>query len=913
MFRHTKLCTGLVIAFGGLAIAPGAVMAQEASLQRVEITGSSIKRIDAETALPLTIIKREDIEKSGASNVQELIDRVSSNNGGGRSMGESIGESSASGQTGASLRALGRERTLVLLNGRRLPSYPFSGLGVDLNAIPLAAIERIEILRDGASAVYGSDAIGGVLNFITRKDYQGRDLTVSMDKPTQKGGQVGSISAGIGFGDLGTDRYNVFATASYQGYDVVKASDRSYALTGNLPALGIVKFSSNTYPANGYLGAAGVGPTGAVVKAGTYVPGVSGYPNCAPPDSFNYAGACRYDYTNKIDLIPESERFGFLTRGIFQLDKDNQLFAEYSYSKNDIILGLSQTPTVTTGRASFYYPAFGAVGSSNKYYPTAAVNAVAPGYTDKVRIAWRVTDGGQRRDTISNDMDRIVLGGEGTVAGWDYKAAVTRSESHAVDSFLSGNYSDTKLKAALATGNLNPWGPNDATGLALLAGAQLSGAARSSKTSTTGLDAQLSREIFTLPAGPVSLAVGFETRRDKYFDGYSDLSASGDVVGGSGTAGAVSGQRDTTAFFSEVNVPVVKGLELMAAVRHDSYSKASGSSRDGAFSSNDLGATSPKVGLRWQVSKELLFRGSIGKGFRAPALDNLYAPSSFTNTGGNFTDPYFDAKSHCATNPDPTYCDTQLSAQNNSNPNLKAENSQQKSLGMVFEPTKDLSIGVDYFDIKITNGITALTGDDIMIDWYKHQTGPTTSTSVYANRLVLDANGVLNYIRASLENVGEARVVGFDLSAKYKLRTGMGTFTPAWEGTVMTKSNSSNIVTGDVSDTLGVYARGGPTLKFKQTLDLDWEQGPLTAGAGYYWQSGYTDYDGTSKVPSYSLLSLRVGYSGIKNLKLSASVANVLDKKPPVSVQEDYFAIGFDPTYADQKGRTLQLKAAFKF
>ena len=250
MFKRSQVCSAVAVAFGGALALSAAPSFGQTQLERVEITGSSIKRVDSETALPVTIIKRADIEKTGASNVQELIDRVSSNNGGGRSLGESIGDSSATGQSGASLRGLGRERTLVLLNGRRLASYPFSGLGTDLNAIPLSAIERIEILRDGASAIYGSDAIGGVLNFITRKDFRGAEITAGLEAPRQAGGNVTSLAVGGGFGDLTADRYNILATVNYQHYDSVRSVDRSYAKTGNRPDLGFVKDSGNTFPAN---------------------------------------------------------------------------------------------------------------------------------------------------------------------------------------------------------------------------------------------------------------------------------------------------------------------------------------------------------------------------------------------------------------------------------------------------------------------------------------------------------------------------------------------------------------------------------------------------------------------------------------------------------------------------------------
>lgn len=895
MLKKSKLSAGIALAFGG-ALAAGVLSVHAQEAQRIEITGSSIKRIDAETALPVTIITREEIASSGASNVQELLDRVSSNNGGGRSLGESIGESSAPGQTGASLRALGRERTLVLLNGRRLSAYPFSGLGVDLNSIPLSAVERIEILRDGASAVYGSDAIGGVINFITRRDFKGGELSASYEQPQKKGGTVASASGGFGFGDLAKDRFNVLGTFSFQKYEVVKAADRDFSTTGNRPDLGIVKFSSNTFPAQAYL----LGPTQQVFA-------VSKYPTCEPPDSFPYLGGCRYDYTHYIDIYPESERAGALARANFQLDKDTLLFAEVAYSKNSIIFGLSQTPSVTTGKPIYTYPGGG------KWYPTAAVDAVRPGYRGDLRIAWRIVDGGQRRSQVDNDTTRLVLGAEGVFAGWDYKAGFATTDVNATSSFLSGQYSDTLLRAALKTGLVNPFGPNDAAGLAELKKAELTGTERSSKTSNTGFDVQFSKELFKFGSGMAAVAFGAEMRKEKYNDGYSALASSGDIVGGSGNQGAVTGKRDTNGIFAELTLPLMKGLDLTAAVRHDSYKNTSGESRDGKFTSPDTSATSPKVSVRFQPTKSLLVRASYGKGFRMPALDNLYAPASFTNTGGQWTDPFYDAKVGCAKVPDPNRCDAQLYVLNEPNPALKPEKSDQLSIGLVFEPMRDLTLGVDYFDIKIKNGIGGLSGDSILYDWYARKTGAGTSSSIYANRLVKDADGYLDYVRGSLENLSEARVAGYDLSAKYRLRTGVGTFTPSWEGTYTTKSTTTNSVTGAVGNNLAVYSRGGPTLRFKQVLSVGWEQGAWGANVRYYSQSGYEDYDGVSKVSQYDIVNLRATYRGFKNMTLSAGVRNLLDRKPPVSVQEDYFQVGFDPTYTDVKGRTFTVGIDYKF
>ncbi|MDR7268109.1 iron complex outermembrane receptor protein [Pelomonas saccharophila] len=892
MFRKTIITSAV------LALAATSALAQDAQkLERIEITGSSIKRIDAETAVPLTIVTRESIDKSGASNVQELVDRLSSNNGGGRSLGESIGDSNATGQTGASLRGLGRERTLVLLNGRRLAIYPFAGAGVDLNAIPLAAIERIEILRDGASSTYGSDAIGGVINFITRKDFRGGEVTAGYEQPQATGGTVVSAQGGIGFGDLAKDKFNILGTFSFQEYDVVHAADREFAKTGNRPDIGVVKSSGNTFPANAYN-----------AQTGAYIPGVAGFPNCKPPDSFPGGANCRYDYTSKIDIIPASNRFGGLLRGTAELSADHLLFAELSYSRNEITLGSSQTPSSTTGRDDYLYPAGG------KYYPTAAVDASSSkGYRGDLVIAWRMVDGGQRLTKVTNDMTRALVGAEGNFAGWDYKAGLMRASSKASEDFLTGNFSDTQLVRVLKTGNVNPFGPNDATGLALLKEAELHGNNRASKTTLDAFDFSMSRELFAMSGGNAAMAAGLDIRKEEYLDGYSDIAGSGDIVGGSGNAGKVRGERKTTGIYAELNLPVIKNLELNAAVRADRYSGASGESRDGAFSSPNLSSTSPKFSLRWTPMKELLVRGSVGKGFRAPALDNLYAPSAGTNTGGNFTDPYYNTLKGCAAFPNTNYCDTQLTVVNNSNRNLKPEKSKTATLGVVFEPIRDLSMEVGYFNIKITDGIKSLTGDDILKDWFSHQTGPTTSSSVYANRLIKNAQGYLDHVEASLENVGQAKVSGFDLSARYRVRTALGNFTPYWEATIVTKSSETNVVTGEVEDTLGKYLRGGPVVRVKQNVSLDWDTDAWAGGVRYFRQSGYRDYDEVRHVPKYDLWSLQGQYKGVKNLVLTAGVLNLLDKKPPVTVQEDYFQVGFDPTYADVKGRSFYVRANYKF
>jgi iron complex outermembrane receptor protein len=311
---------------------------------------------------------------------------------------------------------------------------------------------------------------------------------------------------------------------------------------------------------------------------------------------------------------------------------------------------------------------------------------------------------------------------------------------------------------------------------------------------------------------------------------------------------------------------------------------------------------------------EVLLRASYGEGFRMPALDNLYSPSSFTNTGGNFTDPYYDTISGCVANPNTDFCNTQLTVQNNSNPSLKPEKSKQTSIGIVLEPMKGLTLEATYFDIKITDGISALTGDDILKDWFAKRTGPTTSSSVYSSRLVIDpATGYLNYVKGSLENLSQARVSGFDMAAKYVMRTSFGKVTPSWDGTFMTKSTTTNVVSGLETDNLGKYARGGPVVRQKHKFGLDFDTGDFSYVVRYDWQMGYEDYSTVRNVNNYGLFDVQLSYRGIKNLTLTGGVRNLLNTTPPVSDQADYFQVGFDPTYGDVKGRRVYLGANYKF
>jgi iron complex outermembrane receptor protein len=230
MFQRTKICSGLLLAFGSsmLAVAPGA-FAQDSTVQRVEITGSSIKRIDAETSEPVTVIKADDLKKQGVTTVEQIMQSVSSMQV-QQTSAQSVGASTG-GASFADLRGLGANKTLVLLNGRRIANSAFDSSAPDLNTIPFAAIERVEILRDGASALYGTDAISGVINFITRKDYKGGTITLGLDAPQHPGGSAHSANLGLGVGDYDKDGFNFFGFVDFNKQAAVTSDQRPYYQT----------------------------------------------------------------------------------------------------------------------------------------------------------------------------------------------------------------------------------------------------------------------------------------------------------------------------------------------------------------------------------------------------------------------------------------------------------------------------------------------------------------------------------------------------------------------------------------------------------------------------------------------------------------------------------------------------------
>ncbi|MEO5694148.1 MAG: TonB-dependent receptor plug domain-containing protein, partial [Usitatibacter sp.] len=533
--KVSRLAQAISLVFvAGVAHAQQDVQKQE----RIEITGSNIKRVQEEGALPVQVITRKDIERRGISSAEELVMLLSANGTGADNLSSNVGiqlgttDRNNNGNTSANLRGLGASSTLVLLNGRRLTTHGAKGNAVDLNSIPLAAVERVEVLKDGASAIYGTDAIGGVINFILRKDFKGVEINASTDITEDGGGNLHRGSLLAGFGDLSKDRFNVMGLITYDKQERLSGSQRSFS-NGFQPERGLspdtagAPFASQTGLAGTAIGASFRTPSGGTQNYNRAnllsflgqcdsINNTSQYQS-ALWDAPGARYACAYDYGGVEVLIQPVERTQGVGRATFQLSNNHTAFVEAVASKTKATKAFEEYQITTTGSfAGMQYPVNG------PYYQD--LSAYIPTFNRALPIAyrWRCMDCGLRTIETETDAFRVLAGMEGTLGGrWDYKFGISESGSKADSQLKSGYLYTGLLTTALASGLVNPWlragETQTAQGQALLDAARADGTRLfGGESRLTSADGAVSGELFQLPAGPVAAAVGFDYRRESY-------------------------------------------------------------------------------------------------------------------------------------------------------------------------------------------------------------------------------------------------------------------------------------------------------------------------------------------------------------------------------------------------------------
>lgn len=900
----------------------GPALAQEAEpqpLQRVEVTGSSIKRVANEGALPVQIISYDQIEKQGITSAEQLLSIISSNGTGADNMtsGNNVFGADADRVSGgasfASLRGLGPNSTLVLLNGRRIATHGASGKAVDLNSIPMGAIARVEILKDGASAIYGTDAIGGVINFILKTNYNGVEVSGTTNSTQAGGGMQRRASLLAGHGNLEEDRYNIMVSLTADNDDKLSSNQRNFA-NGFQPGRGLSPDTTGTPYANQLTG------TGTALGTSFTVPGSTNQYLQANPLSFQgkcdtVAGmsqyqtalwskvtsplrttySCAYDYGGDYVISFPVERVNLLSRGTFKLAQDHTMFVELLGSRTKATAEFTPMQIQATAANGGLYPVGGA------YYQDLSAYISTFDKTKPISYKWRANDFGNRTQENTTDNIRLLVGFEGTVGRWDYKAGVSHAESKTNTKLTDGYAYTAALFPALASGIINPWvGPGQTqtdAAKALIESTKFRGDFQHGKTTLTGIDGSLSGEVMQLPAGPLSAAVGFDLRRESYAFG-QDIDAT-TVYLSPGNAALDKASRNVKAVYAELLVPIVKDLEMQLALRRDDYSL--------------VGATTnPKVSFRYQPASWLLFRGSANKGFLAPSFTQLYSGQLYQELSSGVIDTV-----GCGRHPgDPAFCaPARLNYFSGGNPNLKPETSKQGSLGMVIEPFKGYSASLDYWAINSKDRILNRSATIVL-----------QNAALLPQYIIRNPDDTINYVQGGWINAAGSRTRGADLSLRGEGKVNGFKWNATLDGTWTQSFKFAEIAGQEYKEYVGNFYTRDLYLRWKHNATFSLSRGDWSGLLAQKYSSGYKDQvpnGGALPYPvgfnpdvsSYTTYSLSGTYTGFKNTTITVGIQNLFDRDPPFTAHnvDDVVGAGWDPRVADPRGRSLSFQVKYKF
>ncbi len=741
----------LALAMGAGAAALAVSVPAVAQDIRVNVTGSNIKRVDSETAAPIETITREQIQQSGFQTISEVVRSITANNNGTLANEWSFGF--PSGGAGVSLRGLGSNNTLVLLNGRRLANYGLADDGhysfVDLNQIPFDAVERIEILKDGASAIYGSDAVAGVVNVILRQQYTGFTANASAGTSYKGDGNQYRGAVTYGMGDLTKDRYNFFVTVDAQKQEEMPSTNRpKYIGTTNLEFMGL----PDTRPGNPPLGWGTTSPLGNVRPvAGNNLTGPTlgpyqSLPGYCPPENQS-DGFCKWETKDYLAVQPEVQKINVFGRGTYNFTPDIQGYTELSWFQSKVDTTISPNPLrVTAWPDVANLSVLSSLNTINLPvgHPDNPFSANGQG----ARLYYVPVDIGGRQTDTTAETQRYLAGVKGTTAKWDWDVAGLYIRSNLTYGLNNNVNYPNLLQALNGQGGFGYYriGANANLNNPDIYGFIAPRLQYDIISENTQFDAKASRDIYKLDGGMMALAVGYEFRREEIDNPGVPGTYSGDVLGLGYSAG--TGSRNVNALYAEVYAPVLKNLEVTAALRFDDYS--------------DFGSTwNPKVGVKWTALPSLVLRGTYATGFRAPGLyeNGKSASAGYTS----YIDPV-----RCPVTDLPVDCGAgSVVSITGGNPDIQPEKSTNWTVGLVWEPVPGLNATLDYWNIETKNQITGGDPQSVI-------NNPGAFPASVVLRDPTDAlpgipnSGTVLSVTAPYQNLDKTRTDGIDVSAGYR-------------------------------------------------------------------------------------------------------------------------------------------------
>lgn len=899
--------------------------------ETIVVTGSLLRRRNTETPSPVTVLTQERLENAGITTIADAVRSISADSSG--SIPTSFTNGFAAGSAGVSLRGLSVNSTLVLIDGLRTAYYPLADDGqrnfVDLNSIPQSVVERVEVLKDGASSSYGADAIGGVVNVILRKQITGIEANAEGGVSSRFDGGSRRLTLTAGYGELDKQGYNFWINGEYQQDDAISANARGFPFNSNdLTSIG----GTNNNP-----GANGPGATiSAVVRPGTYsTPGniltgvadpvqpyrVLNPAGCAPgliphtnaaSDTTAGGAYCEQDTVYQYgQLQPSQRRLGFTGHGTFQLGDNTQAYvtATYYESKVDADFGRnsirSGNPINTQTIALPATLTNGALNPNNPYAATGQAALIYYSFGDIPNSA-----------TTYSHVARGAAGINGSFGmGWTYSANITGARSW-LDYTQRGYINIAALTNAIQTGSYNFVNPG-LNGTAVRAGLSPDVTTQATSDLYQG-QAVVTKELFQLPGGALQLGVGGAFR----YEAVDDPNANAGLTTIGLNQFSARGHRTVTSGYFEVNAPVVKQLEVNLSGRYDHYSEG-------------FGNFSPKVGAKFTPFRQLAVRGTYSKGFRAPSFPEGSSGSviGFTTTGlpanvvaehGN--NAYVQRYS--------------IGFATVSNPNIRPEKSESFTGGAVFQPTRWLSVTADYYNIHKTGVITGgPLANTAIANYYAGTPLPAgyTITQDAPDPDLPNATRRVLIVNSPFVNAASLRTSGIDLAAtaNFKFDNGIRLSSQVEVTDILQYNFSPG--DGTTLHYVGTQApyilsSGAGTPRWRGNWQNTVEVGKATVSATVYYTDGYKsvaeDQNGAGATTcddalyssqfcytkSFVDVDLVAAFKVNDQFTLYADVFNVADRKPPLN-PANYAGINYNPTWSQQGiiGRFYKIGARVKF
>lgn len=946
------------------------------------VTGSRLRQDPRNSALPLEIITTEDLTREGISSPEQLISYLSTNGNGADNLASNADVTSGAqrgtnGLSAANLRGQGSAATLVLLNGRRVAAHGLTGSAVDVNQIPFAAIERVEVLKDGASAIYGTDAIGGVINFITRTNFEGVSVSGFTDITEQGDSPIYRITGTTGWGDLDEQGFNVMASVSKSWRGILRGEDRDF-VNGDQPLRGLSVDTRGTPIATLFPNGANAifAPTGSLLSGVPLpVPGQTfsatggintlDLPGGAGCDSFNggmaydhqlWANnpafyACAWDTGRAAVLQQPVETLTYYGRGTVAFG-EHQLSAEITGSDADSSKQFSSNQYAgNTSTTPLYFPRNGntaAIYDSVYNQLVSVFPSIAANYGKPIAYRWRCTACGPREYETNTKTLRAGLFAEGPIGGdWDYQAGGSYAESKST-SVLGTGYSFRGIFSSSARAA--------ASGTGATSAGQIDPRAPTAPGATApGIVGLLNSgliNIFSTTKTPQELALLDSVSADgtllyggKYDVLQFDASVAGslfDLPGGAvQLAVGVDYRREGYSFngspSAEIDTPEIFNVAF------DNQNALNDASRTvkaayaevlvPVFESLELTAAAriddysgfgstfnPKFTAKFTPAPWLLFRGSYNTGFRVPTFNQIFngraqSPNPLTNA---LVDPR-TCPSGVVSTTDPGCFAINPDSISGGNPNVGPETSEQFSVGVVFRPAPRFSASVDFWSIAVDDTIGALTIRQLL-----------DNAQFFPDRII-ETNGVITLLDVTADNIGSRRTKGLEVSLRGGFDALGGSFELGLDGTWLLEKKDRFLPTADYQDLIGQFTYAGDlALEWKHNAWINYSTDDFLLTFSQIFRSGYennglpslsnnvsaTRPDYNERVDDYIVYNLSATQRITDMFSITAGVRNVFDTDPPFAITYDSntgAGSSWEPRVADPRGRSFTILAEVKF